>query len=268
MIKTAYIGFSDELINLLLNDDRYELCYVITCPGRLWSSTRETIKEKGIEFCEVSKKGDLYGAFENMECDLALIYKFGLIIPDEIVKSLEMYNIHWGDLRTNRGAHSLRWTILLNQKETKITLYQIDGVDEGVVVKEIGVPVDEFDDIISLELKMEQYLPELLSELYIYHYCNSKDRYNRIEDGIYRNKIQEQDYRIDMDVDNYNVILHKINCVKDFGGATIIINDKVYRAYDIDLVDNMDDTKNEDVIYKATENGKFMRIFYKEYIVK
>lgn len=266
MLTTTYIGFSNDIIKLFLKDERYALRYVITSSNRLSEDTINELVEHNIQLFKVNNKSDLVRAFDSIECDIVLIYKFGMIIPDEIVNRYEMYNIHCGDLRTNRGAHSLRWTILLGESATKITLYQIDGVDEGIVIDEPDVPVTECDDVISIADKMDKYLPVLLSSLYKYHGSNDKSNYKRIENGIYRKKIKESDYHIDLETDSYEKICRKINCVKDFGGATIDVDGKKYRAYDVRLSESGLQSINVKSVEKRIKDKEFVIVYYHDYV--
>ena len=265
MIKVVYIGYSDEIILEILESKEFELAYVISSPNKLNQRTIDLLNKKAIAFYEICNKRELVEAFKGIECELVLIYKFGLIIPDELIKKYDFFNIHWGDLRTNRGAHSLRWTILLGESTTRITLYHIEGIDEGTVVREEAVLVDYNDDVITLPLKMEKKLPLLLSELPKYYYSSDKVKYKKICGGVYRKKIQEADYSIDLDKDDYLTILHKINCVKDFGGATIHINGILYRAYDVKVLTERETINIDNVVLKPSDEGNYICVFYKQY---
>ncbi len=81
------------------------------------------------------------------KCNIIVMYKFGMIIPDKYTKKWPFFNIHLGDIRLNRGGHSLRWSILEGNQSTKITIYQIDGLDEGKIVDEIKADITKDDDV-------------------------------------------------------------------------------------------------------------------------
>lgn len=268
MIRIAYIGFSDKMIELLFHDKRFDLKYVITSPNRLSKNTKEYVITDNISLFEVTSKQEIINAFSEINCELVLMYKFGLIIPKEIVDATKLFNIHLGDMRTNRGAHSLRWTILLGEKLTKMTLYRVDGIDEGLVIDEIDINVSEEDDVISLDDKMSHRLCDLLDSLYKHRIDNDNRKYIIVKNGTYRSKLTEDDYRINLEEDDYKDVLHKINCVKDFGGAIIKISDELYRAVNVWIGNNEKACHYGNVIKRTLVSGEEMYIAYEEYVAR
>ena len=165
-MKVTYIGYSSEIIEYLFSRNDIEIEYVITKIGMINHEIINMMKKENIEIKYVEKRQDLYDIPEKYYKNVVLIYKFGIIIPDDIIKKGSFFNIHFGDLRTNRGAHSLRWSILLRDTETKMSIYKIDGVDEGLVISENDVFIDDLDNIITLEKKMEDKFRELIDALF------------------------------------------------------------------------------------------------------
>ena len=265
--ETVYIGFSDELIEEILADERYILKDVVTTKGKLADKTKRILSDKSIVLHEIESKGELVNVIETIRCELVLIYKFGMIIPEKYTSERPFFNIHLGDIRLNRGGHSLRWSILDGDKSTKITLYQIDGVDEGIIVDEVEVDISDEDDIVTLANKMDFKLKVLLNSLYLYLQTDFKGGYYTVRNGIYKKKMTPDDYRIDTYLDDYYVVKRKIACMKDFGGAIIDIDGKTYRAYSVVKSDNDGLSKlNEYGITVKKENSICYTIYYKEYI--
>lgn len=270
-IDITYVGISEELIHILLNHRLYNLRTVITVKGKLGREIFKILQRNKIQMIEISKMDEMEVVRKSICTDVVIMYKFGFIIPEDIINAHIFFNIHWGDLRTNRGAHSLRWTILLREPTTKMTLYQIDGVDEGIIVGEETVYVDEKEDVVSLERKMNAQIHKLLEKTYEYLHAEDKCRYEAVYGGQYRKKIQEIDYLIDITRDGYLEILHKINAVKDFGGAVIFIDEKKYRVFDVVLWgDNQLNYEKSDeikVVNAYTTLNEKIRLLCKEYIL-
>lgn len=248
-MKITYVGYSDVVISLLLADSRFQLMSVITGKDKLRAETKEAIKEKNISYFEVAGKEDLLQLRPEFLYDAVIMYEFGLIFPKKITEESNIYNIHPGDIDTNRGAHPVRWTILLGEPETKMTMYRIDGIDEGYIIDEQTCTVDADDDYLSLKEKMEGLLPYLLDR-FVDVYMGKRPMGRLSKGGVYRRKVEEADYRINPDKDSYSVIKRKINATIDFGGAVLVSGDKKYRVARVDLVDGQIHMSCEPFIWK------------------
>lgn len=248
-MKISYVGYSDHMIDLLLADRRFQVMSVITGKDKLDTLTRKKIKEKGVSFFEVSSNNELLNLRREFFYDAVIMYEFGLILPKEITLGANIYNIHPGDIDTNRGAHPVRWTILLGEPETKMTMYKIEGIDEGYIVGEVTSFVDEDDDYLSLRKKMEEHLPWLLDRFM--DVCTHKAQIGRLsKNGTYRRKVEESDYRIDLEKDTYSVVKRKINAMIDFGGAVLMSGGRKYRVSKADLIDGQVQVVCEPFVWK------------------
>ena len=230
-IMLTCISYSAALIKLLIDHKIFRLVSVITKKGTLPADILESISERSIHLYEM--ENDKIREIENhILTEKVLIYKFGYIIPSDIIAQHDFYNIHPGSIETNRGAHPLRWTILLGEKKTYMTLYQITGIDEGNVICEKEIAVEN-SDYVDLDHKMDAALPNILDTYADYVLHGISDRITLKEGGIYRPKVQEIDYTLDIDHDTFEVMERKIRAVKDFGGAVMVYNRTKYRVKDI-----------------------------------
>lgn len=235
-MKITYVGYSDRMADLLLKDVRFQVASVVTGKGKLSMAMRNRMKGNGIPLYEATDKKTLLNLKQEFIHDAVIMYEFGLILPREITEGADIYNIHPGDLDTNRGAHPIRWTILLGEPETKMTMYKVAGIDEGYIVGERICKVGEDDDYLSLKKKMEEYLPWLLDR-FIDVTAGHLPTGRMSRNGGYRKKVEEKDYLIDMKRDSFLEIKRKINAMKDFGGAVMISEDKKYRVSGAELAD-------------------------------
>lgn len=225
MIDITYIGYSIKMIRLLTDSDVFCLKSIITKCGVIPKTAYNEILENDII---IDTSDDPNQIEKYIKCRLCLIYKYGHIVPNDIVTRYDFYNIHPGSIRTNRGAHPLRWSILLGQDITCLTLYQIDGVDEGKIVCEIHVNIasmdyaeadDAMDDHLSIcVFKLRQIIEG--DEVFT----------DTVKDGIYRNKLSINDYTIDIEKDTAIVADRKIRCVADFGGGVVVFDGIMFRA--------------------------------------
>ncbi len=266
-MRLTYIGYSEKMIQCLLADERLTLVGIITKPGVISPETKMMIADQKIDLYEMNEKADICRIEDHIRTDKVLIYKFGYIIPRDIIARHDFYNIHPGSIENNRGAHPLRWTILLGDEKTWLTLYQITGIDEGNVICEEEIEVGS-SDYIELDHKLDAHLEKVLDRYvdFIQEGCIAETV--RKERGTYRPKVQEADYTIDIENDTYDVIKRKIRAVKDFGGAVILLDQMKYRVREIVTEDEAESEKGKSVPIELKKNGKRYVLICEEYVWK
>lgn len=230
-MTVTYIGYSNKMIESLIRHEHIDLVSVITKSGVLGDKEKLILNARKIHVYEMNDDS-IYKMREHILTDKVLIYKFGYIIPRDIIERHDFYNVHPGCLDNNRGAHPLRWTILLGESRTYMSLYKITGIDEGYLISKEEIEVGD-SDYKELDKKMDSKIDITLTHLTAFW-----DK-GRIEDlvlkksGIYRRKVKEEDYTIDLSKDTFISIQRKIRAVCDFGGAVWYQNGVKYRVNQI-----------------------------------
>lgn len=101
------------------------------------------------------------------EADIFVVAAFGQILSEEIL-NMPKYgcvNIHASLLPKYRGAGPIQWVILDGEKETGITIMQMDkGLDTGDMLFTCKVPITEKETGDSLHDKLAQAGAELIVE--------------------------------------------------------------------------------------------------------
>jgi methionyl-tRNA formyltransferase len=157
-----------------------------------------------------------------------LIYNFRYIIPQQIIDKYQIFNIHPGNLTTNRGGHPISWSILLGDKSTCLSLHKInEHIDLGLLISTYEVDILESDGFIELEKKLNGGLDYILCDLY--DYLLGKICGKNITEGKYNPKIQKKDIIIDVDRDSFEKINRKIRSQSAYNGAVLPI--KNYEFY-------------------------------------
>lgn len=220
----TYIGYSAKMMELLMNNEYFMLNRIITKPGVIVEDLRTCLEKRNISVIEDDSVALLD---EYVDTELCLIYKYAHIIPTNIIKKRAYYNIHPGSIRFNRGAHPLRWSVLLGDDMTYLSLYKIDGVDEGDLICEVPVKISDLN-YEEADEQMDRHLTEVLCNFK--EYLTTDRKSEKVVGGVYRNKIMENDYRISLKDDDYSTIQKKIRSVSDFGGAVLQWNDIKFRV--------------------------------------
>ena len=101
------------------------------------------------------------------EADVFVVAAFGQILSEEIL-SMPRYgciNIHASLLPKYRGAGPIQWAVIDGEKETGITIMQMDkGIDTGDILLQKKVPIDAHETGESLFGKLEKTGAELIVE--------------------------------------------------------------------------------------------------------
>ncbi len=235
MKKICYMGFNEDIILELLDSKDFELCYVITQKDRLSKTMLKLLKISKIPYYIVENKNDLL-KYEEMydNVDFILSYCFGIIIPTSIVEKHKCFNIHPGDLKTNRGPYPLVRNILNNDKEAMITLHKIGKeIDTGTIIGYYKVLIENDDDNVTLLTKLNEGLANLLNELA--NYSDEKE-YPIIENGTYYKMVNQEQILINEN-DNYQEINKKIRAQKSYGGALYRYKDYLVRISKIESIE-------------------------------
>jgi methionyl-tRNA formyltransferase len=90
------------------------------------------------------KNADDVSVFQNHHADIAIVAAYGLLLPPTILTAprLGCLNIHGSLLPRWRGAAPLQRAILAGDKETGITIMQMDaGLDTGAMLLKGAVPI-------------------------------------------------------------------------------------------------------------------------------
>ncbi len=102
-----------------------------------------------------------------LEADIFVVAAFGQILPEEILKMPRFgcVNIHASLLPKYRGAAPIQWVILNGEKETGITIMQMDrGLDTGDMLMKCVVPIEQGETGESLHDKLREAGAKLIVE--------------------------------------------------------------------------------------------------------
>lgn len=110
--------------------------------------------------------------FNNLSVDVFVVAAYGKIIPDEVINlpRLGSINIHPSRLPDYRGPSPLQETILAGDKETAISIMQMDAdVDHGPILVTKPLVIEPTETFLSLAEKSfklgAEMLPTILEQL-------------------------------------------------------------------------------------------------------
>lgn len=167
-----------------------------------------------------------------------LIYQLDMLVPADLTDVRSFYNIHRGNLFTNRGPNPDIWPILNGDKESSLSLHKInEKIDSGIFIDSYDVSIHPDHDTLQLRKNLEMGLPKLI--LSLEDYLKGKNKGSVLTSGIYKPWIKESDFTIDLYKDSIEVMDRKIKSQRQYNGAIVIFENKKYYILDIIKVENI-----------------------------
>lgn len=102
-----------------------------------------------------------------LNADLMIVVAYGLILPNSVLTTprLGCLNVHGSLLPRWRGAAPFQRAIWAGDKETGVTIMQMDeGLDTGDMLKKVSCPIDADETSASLYAKVAKQAPAVLIE--------------------------------------------------------------------------------------------------------
>lgn len=93
----------------------------------------------------------------SIEPDFIVVVAYGQILKKSVLEipKYGCYNVHASLLPKYRGAAPINWAIINGEKETGITIMEMEeGLDTGDIVLAEAIPIEEMDDSISIHDKL------------------------------------------------------------------------------------------------------------------
>ena len=159
-MKIVFMGTPDFSVGSLeaLIKAGHEITAVVTQPdkqkGRSLEMSFSPVKECALKYGipvfqpERIKRPEAVETLKTFEADIFVVVAFGQILSKEILDMPKFgcINIHASLLPKYRGAAPIQWAIIQGEKETGVTLMQMDeGLDTGAMLAKCVVPIEATD---------------------------------------------------------------------------------------------------------------------------
>ena len=158
-MKLVYMGTPDFAVPALVSlvEAGHEVAAVVTQPdkpkGRGKAVLMTPVKEKALSYgipvyqpARVKKNEEFLNVLKEIQPDAIVVAAFGQILPREILE-LPKYgcvNIHASLLPKYRGAAPIQWAVINGDKESGVTIMQMDeGLDTGDMIDKVVVPIEK-----------------------------------------------------------------------------------------------------------------------------
>jgi methionyl-tRNA formyltransferase len=156
-------------------NEKYDVELVITQPdkpvGRKKVLTPTPVKEKALElglevFQPINIKKD-YKKITDLELDYIVVAAYGQMIPEVVLAhgNKRAINVHASLLPKYRGGSPMHRAIQYGDEETGVSImYMAMKMDSGDVLNQMAIPIEEYDNVGTIEGKLGLIGRDLLLE--------------------------------------------------------------------------------------------------------
>ena len=178
-MKIVFMGTPDFAVGALeaLVEAGHEVVAVVTQPDKPKGRGKE-MQQTPVKACALKhnigvfqpvkiKTPEAVEVLKGYGADLFVVAAFGQILSKEILDMPKFgcVNIHASLLPKYRGAAPIQWAILDGEKETGVTIMQMnEGLDTGDMLTKVIVPIEDTDTGESLFDKLAEAGAKLLIE--------------------------------------------------------------------------------------------------------
>ena len=145
------------------------------------------------------KSDEAQQALSQIDCDLMVVVAYGLILPKAVLDSpkLGCVNVHGSILPKWRGAAPIQRAIWAGDKETGVTIMQMDeGLDTGDILSIETLAISDEDTSASLYEKLSKLGPTaLVNSLRKFESLTPQKQNN--DDATYATKLSKQEAYVD-----------------------------------------------------------------------
>jgi len=174
--------------------------------------------------------------FQQLQADLMVVAAYGLLLPKKILEAprLGCLNIHASLLPRWRGAAPIQRAILAGDKETGITIMQMDeGLDTGDMLLKKSCQIEHDDTAVSLHDRLTELGAESIVEAL--HQLDSLTAEKQNNDkATYAKKLHKEEAFIDWS-ESVESIERKIRAFNSWPVAQTKINDQTLRIWQAEV---------------------------------
>lgn len=175
-MRVVFMGTPDFATGTLEEIVRsgYEIVGVVTQPdkpkGRGKNLMPTPVKEVAVKYNlpvyqpKKVREPEVVELLRGLKPDVIVVAAFGQIISKEILEMPKYgcINVHASLLPAYRGAAPIQWAVINGDKESGVTIMQMDeGIDTGDMIEKVVVPIDKDETGGSLFEKLSQAGAEL-----------------------------------------------------------------------------------------------------------
>lgn len=200
-----------------------------------WALKHQIIVHQPLNF----KNPDAIAELAELNPDVLIVIAYGLILPKAVldIPRLGCINVHASLLPRWRGASPIQAAILNGDKESGITIMQMDtGLDTGPMFRQVVCPLTPVETASTLHDKLTEIAPKpLLATLEELANQTAKPQVQNNSLATYAKKISKEDARINWQ-ESAIAIDCKIRAFNPWPIAYTLVDEDILRIHQAQIV--------------------------------
>ena len=279
-LKIIYMGtpeFSATVLEGLLKE--YKIRAIVTQPDRpsgredkvKYSPVKEVAIKNAILTLQPEKIKDAVDEILLLEPDLIITCAYGQILPKQLLDypKLGCINVHASLLPKLRGGAPIHRAIINGYKETGITImYMDEKMDEGDMISQKALPIDELDTAESLHDKLSILGRDLLLET-LPSILNGTNKRTKQDDSLatYGFVIKREDEKLDFSKTQKD-IYNRVRGLNSWPGAYCQFEGKIIKVWECYKTNNYFGDKIDGEITNIYKDGIGVKVSNGEIVLK
>ena len=184
MRKISFFGESAKLAEIIFFNHNFELKAIFCDKNKINNDLLTFSYQRKISLFKVENNLELLQKLNRIESDIVLMCGFGIILNQQILNRVKVYNVHPGKLPDYKGRHPTFHATINGDKTIFFTLHEVVvEIDSGKIIDEVEMPYyfwqNEFDVQKYIIVAFEKLIKSLLLyfENKIIPKPNSKGKY-------------------------------------------------------------------------------------------
>jgi len=224
--------------------EREEVLAVVTRPDRPRgrgrklrpSPVKEVARSAGLPVLEPERLRDpeFLESLRELAPDLVVVAAYGKILPREVLElpRFGCWNIHASLLPAYRGADPVRWALIRGERETGITIMQMDeGLDTGPILLQKVTPIGEEETGGELYERLSRLgAVALIEALELHREGKLKPRPQPEEGASYAPPLKKEDARLDFSL-SAGELAGRIRAFDPRPGAYTFLKGKLFKLF-------------------------------------
>lgn len=228
-----------------------------------YTPVKEKALDLGLEVYQPDSINDLESVekIKAIDPDFIVVVAYGQILKKEILEipKFGCYNVHASLLPKYRGAAPINWAIINGEKETGVTIMEMEeGLDTGDMVLCKSIPITGDDDAVTIHDKLSELGGNLIIESLqgIVDEQLSKTSQNHSL-STYASMMNKEMGKINWD-DNSDNIKNLIRGLKPWPSAYTHYKNEVVKVHKASVIDELKEGKNGEII-KVDNKGIYVK---------
>lgn len=218
-----------------------------------YTPVKEKALELGLEVFQPDSinNPDSIEKIKNLNPDIIVVVAYGQILKKDIlhIPKYGCYNVHASLLPKYRGAAPINWAIISGEKETGVTIMEMDeGLDTGDMILWKSIPITLEDDSITIHDRLAELGGELMSQAVL---DIKKGEISKVlQDNslsTYASMLNKQMGRINWNDKGEN-ILNLIRGLKPWPSAYTQYKDEIVKIHKASLIDKLKEGNNGEIV--------------------